>query len=112
MIAWQKDEPGTGSNVHADGVVTIEQAAELKAALVDALASAESVFLDMAGVTEADVTCIQLLCSACRSAGMQDKKLGVTGMSGYLYSTAAKGGFGSTGCGTAPCLWRQGGLHE
>jgi anti-anti-sigma regulatory factor len=51
-----------------DGSWTIERAQELKSMLVAALAGNNHVIIDVGGVTEVDLSFLQLLCSAHRAS--------------------------------------------
>jgi len=65
-----------GSGVLAvSGDLTIEFAAELKPALAAALNSGLPVVLDIVKATKADVSCLQLICSAHRAAIHAGKSL-------------------------------------
>ncbi len=57
------------------GELTVGRAAQLKADLLDALGRGNRLVLDLGGVTEADVTCLQLLCATHRSAAAQGKRV-------------------------------------
>jgi anti-anti-sigma factor len=54
--------------VRLEGEIDVRCAEELKAALVDLVASGTKVYLDFGGVSEIDVTAIQLLWAAEREA--------------------------------------------
>jgi len=49
------------------GSLTIEHASEFREALIKSLEKASHVMLNMDGVTETDLSCLQLLCSAHRT---------------------------------------------
>lgn len=57
------------------GSLTFETIKEMQAALASILKEAQSVTLDFSTVQEADISCLQLLCSAHRTAGTLGKSL-------------------------------------
>ena len=57
------------------GELTIETAAELKTALQDAVNRCNAIEVAFKDVTAADLTCLQLLCSAHKSANKLKKSL-------------------------------------
>lgn len=61
------------------GALTIREAEEVYARLRDALRSSERIEIDCAGVTEADITFIQLILAARLSAAAAAKTLTLTG---------------------------------
>jgi anti-anti-sigma regulatory factor len=56
-----------------DGALTIERSGEFRQALMDALAGAQKVILDMTRVQDMDIPALQLICSACKTAAAADK---------------------------------------
>lgn len=59
------------------GVLSIAEAAEFKTALVDALESMDAVEINLDEVESIDLACLQLLCSAHRTASSKGKKVAV-----------------------------------
>ena len=95
------------------GAVTVQRAAELKAVLVDALARAGRVAIDLSGVTEVDLCGLQLLCSARRTAARSGKRFGLAGRTPDAVRRAAAeaGACVRSGCGAedpATCPWKGG----
>ncbi len=87
------DEPTTAV-IGLAGSATIMDGGELKETLVGALAAAERVLLDVGGITEADVSVLQLLCSARRTAEEAGRKLALApGASGAFTVVAIAAGF-------------------
>lgn len=67
----------TSSGMHAlklEGSWTIERAYELKELLMEALTGGHDVLVDLGGVVEVDLSCLQLLCSAHRSFLKRNKQ--------------------------------------
>jgi len=86
--------------------MTISSAAELKEVLNNALSGSDRIMLNLEQVTEVDLSCLQLLCSAHRTAKKREKSFTRTGdcpetlkiiaeHAGYLRHTGCVGG----------CLW-------
>lgn len=93
-----------------EGELTIPYAGEFRGALVDAFDAAGRVIVNLAGVSAVDVTGLQLLCSAHRSACNREKWLGVEGLTNPVLAEAA--GFAGfrrhVGCAVdvgKSCIW-------
>ena len=96
--------------VTLDGEVTLQQAEELRRVLIKALVDAEEVSLDMEKVEKVDLSCLQLLCSAHRSATRFKKKFAFSGCPPQALRDAVEiSGFSRvTGCKLdcdKSCLW-------
>ncbi len=100
----------TGTVILA-GECTIQHAAELKDVFMKSQASAGSLLLNLEGVTGADVSFFQLLCSAHRSLVKSDRSLRLTGgIPSLLKQAATDGGYGNEACCTGAdgtCLWAK-----
>jgi anti-anti-sigma regulatory factor len=110
-------EAGTGEEgqtrvLALEGSLDIQRASELKEVLLDAQESAGHLLLNLAGVTGADISGLQLLCAAHRRAAKLNKPLTRTGdesaafrqavmETGYERGKACP--FGSD----HDCLWRR-----
>lgn len=91
------------------GALTIEDAAELKIAIVDALGATSRLVLDLAQVATADLCCLQLFCSAHRTAERSGKILefGNAGQ-GFAGGLEEAGYVRHVGClqgACSDCLW-------
>lgn len=103
---------GKSRTIHLEGAVDITAAAELKAALVKAFQSARSVHLALDGVTELDVTAVQLLWAAAQQARQAGslfdaisplsenllQSLRIDGLEAYLPPQQADKSTGETSC--------------
>jgi anti-anti-sigma factor len=78
--------------VTASGQLTIEHAAEMRDALLEALSTDGDMRIDMSGVEEADLTCVQLICSACKSARATGKNIYVKNPSRAVSARFGSGG--------------------
>jgi anti-anti-sigma regulatory factor len=101
---------GNKGVVTLDGDVTLPQAEELRRVLIKALVDADEVALDMEKVQNVDLSCLQLLCSAHRSASRFTKKLFFSGSPPKALKDAVEAaGFSRvTGCRLdcdKSCLW-------
>jgi anti-anti-sigma regulatory factor len=89
--------------------LTIEHAAELKETLMKSLENASHVMLNMDGVTETDLSCLQLLCSAHRTFVNAKKSVELAGTSDVLKQAALDAGykrtFGCTQETEKTCFW-------
>jgi anti-anti-sigma factor len=98
--------------VALDGDVTLQQAEEFRRVLIRALTDADEVSLDMEKVENVDLSCLQLLCSAHRSAVRVTKKLAFSGSPPRaLINAVETAGFSRvTGCRLdcdKSCLWMK-----
>ena len=93
-----------------DGELTVARAAELHEALVHSLDKAETVEINLDNATRIDLSCLQLLCSAHRTAANRGKTLTVSDQSLPIYLEARReaGFMYSKKCryvSTDDCLW-------
>ena len=93
-----------------EGKLTIANAAEIRDLLVEALAGGDSITVDLTGVTDMDLSTLQLICSAHRTARSSAKDLFLTGTaSGLLLKKRKEAGYiRHQGCmynPTQSCLW-------
>ena len=107
---WQDPEIPGRQGLKLAGSMTIGQAVELKDALVAALGEASEVRVDVSGVTEIDLTGLQLLEASHRSAMNSGKLLTVEarGNQAYRDTVAAAGFQRTTGCAqdtNCTCIW-------
>lgn len=102
--------------VMLDGDLTVANAAVLKDLLLEALAAGgEHVEVDLEGVTGLDLSFLQMMCSASRTARNRGKELILTGTKGGVLLSARKaaGYIRHLGCSYNPtksCIW-VGGLE-
>jgi anti-anti-sigma factor len=75
------------------GSLTIEHAAEFREALMKSLINASHMILNMDGVTETDLSCLQLLCSAHRTFVNAKKSVELGGTSDILKQAARDAGY-------------------
>ncbi|MFH0724820.1 MAG: STAS domain-containing protein [Pseudomonadota bacterium] len=75
----QIPSPDDGRVLTLRGELTIARAEELKAALSESLQGAASVRIQLADVGAVDLSCLQLLCSAHRTAAVLGKSLTLEG---------------------------------
>lgn len=93
-----------------EGELTLTYASEMRAALIKALIDADHVGIDFGSVTEADLSCLQLLCSAHRTSLKLNKHLIFVGsLPRQLIETVNAAGYSrSSGCTRDhehSCLW-------
>ena len=77
MFDMQIDDSGGKGILKLDGDVTIEQAAELKNVLIDAIDKVNDLDIDVGELKNIDLSGLQLLCSAHRSSLNKNKTLNV-----------------------------------
>jgi anti-anti-sigma regulatory factor len=62
------DESTRNGILSIEGEVTLPKAGEFKASLKEAFGAADHIEVDLRGVSELDLSCLQLLCSAHRTS--------------------------------------------
>jgi len=97
--------------VSISGKLTIQHAHDLKVALVEALAMAQHIRIELINVTEVDLAGMQLICALHRDSVNMKKRMSVSGHSSEILSSfAAASGFSRhVSCmeGEA-CIWSGG----
>ena len=98
--------------VAVNGPMTIGQAGELRAGLLKAFDLGKRVELSLTGVTEVDITGLQLLCSSHRTSLAKELDLSVTGADGERFSSVAllAGMLRHAGCAqdsAGTCVWTK-----
>lgn len=93
-----------------EGDLTVSHAAELKKLIVEALEGGDLVELDLRDATDMDLSFMQLVCSAHRSAMAAGKKIVFSpGKNARVAEVRKQAGFVFTrGCANVPaksCLW-------
>ncbi|HJV34815.1 STAS domain-containing protein [Geomonas sp.] len=102
-----------GVELKVSGRLTVEGAAEFKDALREALAETAELVVDLTGLTEMDLSGLQLLCAAHGSAEVAGKSFRlVEGDNEVLRMIAAEAGFQrQAGCPqdvSKSCIWVRG----
>jgi len=99
------------SEVTLQGDLTIRSAGEIKNAFTRAIVEADEVTVNFGDVSDVDLTCLQLLCSAHRSATRLNKRFLMAGTDRpevFLSIVEAAGFSRSMGCSLdcgKNCLW-------
>ena len=106
------------SQGHEDGSITIrsgarlsiENAADFARCLSEALASSERVFIDFEANVEADVSTLQILCSACKTAAAKGKSVmhqgaGLEALRQLIISAGAEGHGACAHNNDRLCVW-------
>jgi anti-anti-sigma regulatory factor len=102
-----------GSHVlHMKGEVTLQDIVETKKVILDSLCAASSVVLDLREVSDIDLPCLQLLCSAHRTSVKLGKSITFSGeLSDSFMAVVEKAGYRRTkGCALDvddTCLWKE-----
>ncbi len=106
-----KLEPSSDMGVLTlDGELTIEHAGELKKILIHAMDSAEHVDIKLKKVSEVDLSCLQVLCSAHRTAFKSNKQLTLSSKDSEIFQQMVRGSgyVRHDSCALNPhkgCLW-------
>ena len=110
MISFEMANKGEAGILILDGDLTVQRAGELRAALMDSISRADNIVLNLERVTGFDLSCLQLLCAAHRSAEKLCKRLTVADTkSGLFRRVVEDAGYARhSGCIMDPatnCLW-------
>ncbi len=112
MISFEINEYDKAGVLTLEGEMSIDQAEELKAALISALDSTDLVMVDVEKVTVVELPCFELLCSAHRTALNMGKDLEYSAAPPDRFAQAVRdsGYARSKGCSPESqdrCLWLQ-----
>ncbi|WP_243373060.1 STAS domain-containing protein [Geotalea sp. SG265] len=96
--------------VNVSGPVSVQNVGDLRAALLQALAGAEQLFINLADVTEIDLAGLQVLCATHRSVLQLNKQLSIaTGDNDLIHAVSIEAGFQRhVGCAQdrdKTCFW-------
>lgn len=112
MAKKESTAEGKASGLELSGDMTIQRIAALKAQVSEALAGSDKLVLKLKDVERADLTFLQLLCSAHRTAVSSGKILCCDEVSEAVDQAISDAGFirDNMGCGqdcTDSCLWLE-----
>jgi anti-anti-sigma regulatory factor len=101
---------GKNALVKLDGDLTVNHAAEIRKIMMHALTDADQALIDFGNVTNADLSSLQLLCSAHKTAASMNKHLLCAGrLPDALRKAAEEAGYARfAGCRlecAKNCLW-------
>lgn len=110
MSDFSLEQSGEVAVLSINGAMTVDNSLELKELLLRALNGADHVVFDLEKVTDVDLSCLQILCSAHRTSARLNKKVTLGGIRAEVFLKAVEcAGFERhTGCiyDTAKtCLW-------
>ena len=108
-LAEDRDQAGI---LRISGTLCIQDAGEFRTALVHAFDKAKAVEVDASSVTEADVSCLQLLCSAHRTSKQMNKFSGLSenASASFKKSVRQAGYARPSGClldTDKQCVWKE-----
>jgi anti-anti-sigma regulatory factor len=103
-------QSGTSAVITLEGEITLPHAGELRHALIKALIDSDDISISLANAQAVDLSCLQLFCSAHRSAVRLKKRLCLSGPLPRVFTDMVEAaGFGRlTGCKLdteKSCLW-------
>lgn len=112
-MQFKIQEKGKRGMLFMEGDLTIDRAEELKNTLLDALDKVSDVHFNIEKVTSMDLSCLQLLCSAHRTASLMNKEFSQSGGSSEAFKkTVTSAGYprsiGCTETMAKGCLWIYG----
>ena len=117
-MKFTKDDSQNEGLLIADGELTVQRASDFKDMLTKAISEVNRLEINFDMVTEVDLTCLQLLCSAHKTCLKANKALSITGRQSEALKEAIKyaGYERHKGCKVAreknKCLWVSGGDNE
>jgi ABC-type transporter Mla MlaB component len=109
-MSSQMQITGNTCTITLDGDLTLPHAEELKKVLIKSLLDSDDIRVSMNSLEDADLSCLQLLCSAHRSAVRLKKRIGFSGSPAGPFRSIVEGaGFARLhGCKLDcenSCLW-------
>ncbi len=109
-LIFQDDRNGKRGTIALEGELTVNRAEEIRMLLIKALIDADRIHVDFGTVSDADLSCLQLLCSAHRSAGRMKRSMTLSAAWPEPFKQAvAEAGYARlTGCRLDvdhSCLW-------
>ena len=107
---YQIGQDGNIGVLTLEGELTVESAEELKAILIRLLDTADEMLISLEKVAEADLSCLQLFCSAHRTSESRNKRLKLAENRSEAFERAIRdGGYSRCmGCHLdrdGSCLW-------
>ena len=111
--AFKVEESDDKKILSINGELTIQNAAELQKVLIECLEETAHLTLNLENVTEMDMSCLQLLCSAHKTTVKADKHFSIDGRASSFFQEAVNvSGYQQfTGCEldkNSSCLWVDG----
>jgi anti-anti-sigma regulatory factor len=105
MMDFRVQRPGELGILVFEGDLTVERSDELKCALMQSINCVNHVVFDLDGVTEVDLPCLRLFCSAHRIASALSKRTTLFGRCPRAFKkTVADAGY----CGHRGCIMENG----
>ncbi len=109
-IKFETEKPGESGTIAVNGPLDISRAKEARDALLRALEEVKTLVVDLAGLTDADITTLQVLCSAHLYCLKTGKKISIQGeVPGVLRELIDQSGYrrrlGCKAGGEEDCLW-------
>jgi anti-anti-sigma regulatory factor len=114
MVEFKIGEGGTGVLI-LEGDMTIQRAGELKQSLIESLDKATHLIIDVEKITEVDLSCLQLFCSAHRTSLKVNKTISLgENIPAIFWDTVKKAGYcrKTPCCDDKNCLWIEGGNYK
>ena len=113
MFDYKVDKSDDKKILSINGDLTIQNAAELQKILIECLEDTAHLTLNIENVTEIDMSCLQLLCSAHKTTLNTDKGLSIDGSPSAIFQEAVNvSGYQQfSGCEldkSNSCLWIDG----
>ncbi len=112
MVEFESAHTGDGVIMKMSGELTVSHVVQAKSVLLEALGRLDYLELDLSLMTEVDISGLQLLCAAHRTAKTQGKRIVVLSASDSIDTAVKDAGLpGSEGCATSlseGCLWAKG----
>lgn len=93
------------TTLNCQGDLTISQIADFKKTITDIMQASKEVFVDLSKITDMDIACLQLLCSANKTFEQNKTKLTRLGdQTEMIRQTLLDSGYNpDEGCPEAPC---------
>ncbi len=103
------EQSGSNATLAISGDLAIDTAETMKSGIAEALTEADTIMLDLSGVTGLDLCAMQLLCSAHRTATILGKNLSLISVSEGFTRDTRRAGFSRhiscQTCNESRCMW-------
>jgi len=114
-MGLQIEGPNRSGTIKIKGELTVQHACQLREAILKAMGKRRALLVHLEGLTEVDLSGLQVLCSAHRTAAAQERSIAITGKWPEALRRASEesGYTGAGSCRTSEriaCLWKSGGI--
>ncbi len=98
---------GDSGILHMTGDLTVRRGDDIRSGMISVLKSIDHIIVNIKKPADIDITCLQLLCSVCRTAASMGKKIEFSKHTTKSFKDISTlSGFQRSICCTDNCLWK------